>query len=157
MDEVPLTFDIPLNRTVEKAGASAVIIRTTGNEKSGFTVVLACQANGQKLPPMVIFKRKTLPKEKFPVNVVIKANPKGWMDKEMMNDWLREIYVKRPDGFFHISPALLIYDSMHAHLTNTVKAQVKKTNSELAIIPGGLTKELQPLDIGVNQSFKVKL
>ena len=157
MDEVPLTFDIPLNRTVEKAGASAVTIRTTGNKKSGFTVVLACQANGQKLPPMVIFKRKTLPKEKFPVGVVIKANPKGWMDEEMMNDWLREIYVKRPDGFFHISPSLLIYDSMRAHLTNTVKAQVKKTNSELAIIPGGLTKELQPIDIGVNRSFKVKL
>ncbi|KAK3522577.1 hypothetical protein QTP86_024997 [Hemibagrus guttatus] len=30
-------------------------------------------------------------------------------------------------------------------------------NSELAIIPGGLTKELQPLDIGVNKAFKVKL
>ena len=25
------------------------------------------------------------------------------------------------------------------------------------VIPGGLTKELQPLDIGVNRSFKVKL
>ena len=112
MDEVPLTFDIPLNRTVEKAGTSAVTIRTTGNEKSAFTVVLSCQADGQKLPPMVIFKRKTLPKEKFPVGVVIKINPKGWMDEEMMSDWLREIYVKRPDGFFHKSTSLLIYDSM---------------------------------------------
>ena len=28
---------------------------------------------------------------------------------------------------------------------------------ELAIIPGGLTKELQPLDVGVNRVFKVKL
>ena len=78
MDEVPLTFDIPLNRTVKKTGTSAVNIRTTGNEKSSFTVVLGCQANGQKLPPMVIFKRKTLPKENFPVGVIIKANPKGW-------------------------------------------------------------------------------
>ena len=157
MDEVPLTFDIPLKRTVEKTGTSAVNIRTTGNEKSSFTVVLGCQANGQKLPPMVIFKRKTLPKDNFPVGVIIKANPKGWMDEEMMSDWLREVYVKRPDGFFHTSLSLLIYDSMRAHLTNAVKAQVKKTNSELAIIPGGLTKELQPLDIGVNRSFKVKL
>ena len=64
MDEVPLTFDIPLNCTVEKAGASAVTICTTRNEKSGFTIVLACQANGQKLPPMVIFKRKDLAKRK---------------------------------------------------------------------------------------------
>ena len=59
-----------------------------------FTVVLGCQANGQKLPPMVIFKRKTLPKEKFPAGVIIKANPKGWMDEEKMSEWLREIYVE---------------------------------------------------------------
>lgn len=157
MDEVPLTFDIPVNRTVEKTGTSTVSIRTTGNEKSSFTVVLGCQANGQKLPPMVIFKRKTLPKEKFPAGVIIKANPKGWMDEERMSEWLREVYVKRPDGFFHKSPSLFICDSMRAHLTDTVKTQVKQTNSVLAIIPGGLTKELQPLDIGVNRSFKVKL
>ena len=87
MDEVPLTFDIPVNRTVEKTGTSMVsTICTTGNEKSSFTVVLGCQANGQKLPPMVIFKRKTLPKEKFPAGVIIKANPKGWMDEEKMSE-----------------------------------------------------------------------
>ena len=45
---------------------------------------------------------------------------------------------------------------MRAHLTD-VKKQVKQTNSELAIIPSGLTKELQPLDIGVNRAFKAKL
>ncbi|KAK6299839.1 hypothetical protein J4Q44_G00298720 [Coregonus suidteri] len=139
MDEVPLTFDIPMNRTVEKTGTSTVSVRTIGNEKSSFTVVLACQANGQKLPPMVIFKRKTLPKENFQAGVVIKASPKGWMDEEKM------------------TPSLLIYDSMRAHITNAVKKQVKQTNSELAVIPGGLTKELQPLDIGVNRTFKARL
>ena len=74
-----------------------------------------------------------------------------------MSDWLREVYVKRPDGFFHKSPSLLIYVSMRAHLTDTVKAKVKKTNSELAVIPGGLTKELQPLNIGIYRLFKAKL
>ncbi|XP_061642780.1 uncharacterized protein LOC133484367 isoform X2 [Phyllopteryx taeniolatus] len=38
-----------------------------------------------------------------------------------------------------------------------VKNQVQQINSELAIIPGSLTKELQPLDISVNRAFKVKL
>ena len=55
------------------------------------------------------------------------------------------------------SPSLLICDSMRVHLTAAVKNQVQQMNSELAIIPGGLTKELQPLDIGVNRAFKVKL
>lgn len=157
MDEVPLTFDIPVSHTVEKKGTSTVAIRTTGYEKSSFTVVLGCHANGQKLPPMVIFKRKTLPKEKFPAEIIIKANEKGWMDEEMMKDWLREVYVRRPGGFFHASPSLLICDSMRAHLTADVKKLVKQMNCELAVIPGGLTKELQPLDIGVNRPFKVRL
>lgn len=157
MDEVPLTFDIPVNHTVARKGTSTVLIRSTGHEKSSFTVVLGCHGNGQKLSPMVIFKRKTLPKEKFPAGVIIKANEKGWMDEEKMREWLREVYVERPDGFFHASPSLLICDSMRAHLTAAVKHQVKQMNSELAVIPGGLTKELQPLDIGVNRAFKVKL
>ncbi|XP_029974633.1 uncharacterized protein LOC115408167 [Salarias fasciatus] len=148
MDEVPLSFDIPV-KTVTSTGSI--------HERSSFTVVLGCQADGQKLPPMVIFQRKTLPKERFPAGVIVKANPKGWMDEEKMSEWLREVYVKRPDGFAPTSPSLLICDSMRAHLTEAVKMQVKKSNSELAVIPGGLTKELQPLDIGINRSFKVKL
>ena len=71
-----------------------------------------------------------------------------------MSEWLRKIYVKRPGGFFYTAPSLLIYDSMRAHFTDVVKKQVMQTNSVLAVIPGGLTKELQPLDIGVNRAFK---
>ncbi|KAE8291386.1 Pogo transposable element with KRAB domain [Larimichthys crocea] len=44
-----------------------------------------------------------------------------------------------------------------AHLTADVKKEVKQMNAALAVIPGGLTKELQPLDIGVNRPFKVRL
>lgn len=46
---------------------------------------------------------------------------------------------------------------MRAHLTADVKPKVKQMNATLAVIPGGLTKELQPLDIGVNRPFKVRL
>ena len=59
--------------------------------------------------------------------------------------------------FFHASPSLLICDSMRAHLTADVKKKVNQMNDVLAVIPGGLTKELQPLDIGVNRPFKVRL
>ncbi|KAF4792221.1 hypothetical protein TURU_123173 [Turdus rufiventris] len=46
---------------------------------------------------------------------------------------------------------------MRAHKTESVKDIVKKMKSELAVIPGGLTKELQPLDIGIIRSFKAKV
>lgn len=63
------------------------------------------------------------------------------MDEEMMKEWLRQVYVRRPGGFFHASPSLLICDSMRAHLTADVKKEVKQMNAALAVIPGGLTKE----------------
>ncbi|GFU01408.1 hypothetical protein TNCV_54091 [Trichonephila clavipes] len=65
MDEVPLSCDIPPTRTVDVQGASGIPINTTGNERTSFTVVLYCAANGLKLPPMLIFKRKRSQKKTF--------------------------------------------------------------------------------------------
>ena len=49
---------------------------------------------------------------------------------------------------------LLVYDSFEAHVTDTVKASFKCENTELAVIPGGLTSLLQPLDVSLNKLFK---
>lgn len=70
-DQTPLTFDIPYTTTVATKGERTINIKTTGNEKNRFTVMLACTDDGGKLPPYVIFKRKTLPKEKFPNGVIV--------------------------------------------------------------------------------------
>ena len=42
------------------------LIKTSGNENTRYSVVLACCADGTKLPPLLIFKRKTLPKDVIP-------------------------------------------------------------------------------------------
>ena len=34
MDEVPLTFDVPLNKTVDVKGAKTIMITASGNEKT---------------------------------------------------------------------------------------------------------------------------
>jgi hypothetical protein len=47
-------------------------------------------------------------------------------------------------------------DSCCAHITDDTKRLVSKY-SKLAIIPGGLTKKIQPMDLSVNKSFKSKL
>uniref|UniRef100_A0A674N516 HTH CENPB-type domain-containing protein n=1 Tax=Takifugu rubripes TaxID=31033 RepID=A0A674N516_TAKRU len=157
MDEVPLTFDLPLTRTVNKKGEASVTLKTSGHERTHFTCVLGCTASGMKLSPMVIFKRITMPKEKLPKNIVVKVKTKGWMVESVIKEWLTECYGKRPGGFFHRKKALLVLDSMRAHITDSVKAAIKRTNSIPAVIPGGTTKYLQPLDISVNRAFKVAL
>ena len=79
MDGTPLTFDVPSNRTVSKKGEKSVLVKTSGHEKTHYTVVLACCGDGTKLPPMIIFKRKTQTKEKIPAGVVVHVHEKDWM------------------------------------------------------------------------------
>ncbi|KAG8239087.1 hypothetical protein J437_LFUL018808 [Ladona fulva] len=55
-------------------------------------------------------------------------------------------------AFFNPKSVLLL-DSCRAHITPEIKCIVSKY-SRMAVIPGGLTKKLQPLDIAVNKPFK---
>ena len=109
VDEVPLTFDVPLIKTVDVKGAKAVMIKTSGNEKMWYTVVLACCADGTKLPPLLIFKRKTLPKDVIPHGIYVHVHSKGWMDGEGMKLWLEKVWSKRPGGLLK-KPSLLRQD-----------------------------------------------
>ena len=77
MDEVPLTFDVPSNRTVTTRGSKMVLIKTIGLEKTHYTAILACCADGTKLLPILIFKRKTQPKDTIPRGVFVHVHPKG--------------------------------------------------------------------------------
>ena len=131
---------MPMSHTVDQVGKETISIITTGHEKSNFTCVLSITASSEKLPPMIIFKRKTLPKEKFPSGIVVRVNPKGWMDSTMMHQWLINCYRKRADGFFRSKKALLIMDSMRAHITDDVKQKIYAENTFPLIIPGGVTK-----------------
>ena len=84
MDETPVTFDLPSNTTLDQRGTSTVTIRTTGHEKTYFTVVLSCLADGTKLPATCIFKLKNIPKEQFPQGINIRMNKKGWINENKM-------------------------------------------------------------------------
>ncbi|KAK6010114.1 hypothetical protein OSTOST_24892 [Ostertagia ostertagi] len=53
----------------------------------------------------------------------------------------------------HPDRSLLIFDSALCHVTDEVK-QFCQQYSKIAVIPGGLTKILQPLDVGINKPFK---
>ena len=90
-----------LSLGLNKKGESSVTLKTTGHERTHFTCVLSCTASGQKLPPMVIFKRMTMQKEKLPKEIAVKVNSKGWMIESLMKDWLTECYGKRLGAFFH--------------------------------------------------------
>ena len=114
--------------------------------------MLACLGDGSKLPPYVIFKRKTLPKGLiFPQGIHVRAQAKGWMDEELVKDWLRTVWAKV--GGLMRKWNLLVWDSFRAHLCQNVKRVLRDSKTDVAVIPGGMTSILQPLDVGMNKPF----
>ena len=156
-DETAIYLDMPPNYTLEKKGMKEVLLKTTGCEKLSLTVMLAATANGRKLPPLLILKRKTLPKsETFPKDVIVRAQEKGWMMKELMLEWLKIVWGHRPRAFLN-QPSMLVLDAFKGHLNDSVKNQLCKMKTELVVIPGGMTSVLQPTDVSIYNPFKDRL
>ena len=107
-----MTFDVPSNKMVDVKGAKTIMIMTSGNEKTLYTVVVTCCADGTKLPTLLIFKRKVLPKDVIPHGIYIHVHSNGWMDGEGMKLWLEKVWSKSPGGLLK-KPSLFSVRSVH--------------------------------------------
>ena len=67
-----------------------------------------------------------------------------------VKEWIRTCLPRNPDN----ERSLLVWDSFRAHLMESVKADLQRCNFNVAVIPGGLTPVLQPLDKCLNKPFK---
>lgn len=120
--------------------------------KERLTVLLCANADGtEKLPPLVIgkfakprcFKNvKTLP-------TPYTSNKKAWVTTKVFGDWLRSIDAKM--GAKHRKIILLV-DQCSAHPPDTSYLR----NMKVKFFPANCTSVLQPLDLGIIQSFKTK-
>lgn len=156
-DQTPLYFDMPATTTVEKKGAKQVRVLSSGHEKTRVTAMLCCTADGHKLPPYLIFRRKTLPKGiVFPSGMIVRTNEKGWMTTDLVADWIDHVWRKRPGGSLGLR-AMLVLDAFRCHLDQRIKDKLAACNTDLVVIPGGMTSQLQPLDVCLNKPVKDRI
>lgn len=78
------------------------------------------------------------------------------MNQALMETWLNEVWNEREHYNNNPSESLLILDSARYHLTESVRELYQK-HTKAVVLPGGMTKFLQPLDVGVNKPFKDNL
>jgi len=52
---------------------------------------------------------------------------------------------------------MFVLDAFKGYLTDSVKNQLRKMNTELVIIPGEMISVLQPMDVSINKPFKDRL
>ncbi len=99
---------------------------------------------------MIIFKGKRQLKLTHPESIVVRVQQKAWMDESLMLEWI-DICLRSYTGR---RPSLLVLDSFRGHITKDVTSLMKKHNIIPAVIPGGCTSLLQPLDVSINKPMK---
>ena len=72
------------------------------------------------------------------------------MDSEIMKIWIEKVWRARIRGLTR-RMSLLVFDSFEAHKTKLVKRSLKSENTNVSVIPGGLTSVLQSLDFCLNK------
>ena len=117
-DETPAFFVMIPAKSICKTGSRECIIRTSGSEKNMLLLhFLLPTANGNMLPPMLIFKGttdKAIKKLRIPEGFIVKTQEKSWMDEGLMEVWLEEIWLKYVREFskqLRFDNSLLTFDA----------------------------------------------
>jgi len=94
--------------------------------------------------------QETIPHLAVPNSLRIFFHKKGWMDESGGKEWICQCLPRTCNN----KQSLLVWDLFQAHLTYEVKAAQKQQKIDVAVIPGGLTPVLQPLDKCLIKPFK---
>ena len=163
MDQTPIYFSMHSKRTLEKKGVWTVNVLTSTNDTRRVTVAAMITASGDQLTPYVIFNGSPsgrIAREQVPTydhTAIYDLQKNAWMDERVMLRWVDEViepYVATaPED---VVPVLLL-DSYRCHIMASVVNKITKLGVEVIHIPGGCTGLVQPLDVGYNRPFKVRI
>ena len=163
MDQTPVFFSMHSKKTLEKIGVRTVAVLTSTNDTRRVTVAATITASGEQLTPMVIFKGSPTGRiakdeiQQYDHTAIYDVQKNAWMDERVMLRWVDEVikpYVATaPDD---VIPVLLL-DSYRCHIMASVVNKITDLGVEVIHIPGGCTGLVQPLDVGYNRPFKVRI
>ena len=162
VDETPISLEPITNTILEKIGEKTIKIRTFGKSKQRISCILCILSNGERLPPMLVFKgvpdgtlENRLKKITDVKNnkIFISCQKNSWVDASTFIKWLNSIWFKSY-SFKPKEGTILYYDKAPSHLTEEVINLFAKYNCFYRLIPAGLTSYCQPLDISINKPFK---
>lgn len=141
-------------------------LRLNSNESEGLhiTLVFCIAADGEHLKPSLV-----LPLKEFPTSLTEFANKfhwagqsAGWMTAEIFKHWVinafiphveaRRIALNCPN-----ERALLFVDSHESRRCVEALRALQEANINVFTFPSHTSHILQPLDTGVNRSFKMKI
>ena len=168
LDETPLFFNAPKIRRILHRGNRDILLETQKQEEIEVSVILSVASDGSKLPPFVIFKRwgkKDIEAEKNLKELAIvkrgyiflEFNDNAWSNNNIMELWFQKVYWPFLFKKSNTGRGLIILDLESSHFDKTFLELISSRNQVFSLIPAGLTRIIQPLDVKINVNFKKKL
>lgn len=88
--------------------------------------------------------------DQYSPNVTVEFNETAYNNEDLQKKWIKEELLTQTTN----NPTLLVIDSASFHKSDNILTLLENNNVILAVIPGGLTPIVQPLDTHINVALK---
>ena len=143
---------MPGDITIAGSSPTSVKIHTNGHDKGRFTIALSGMKDGRKLEPFIAFKGA------YPIavfrkipDVVSAYTRNGWMKEKLTKDRINSVW-----GIFSFIKRMFVWDAYRCYMVKDIKTHVTlHRNTDMSIIPGGLTNLVQPANVSWNKALRL--
>lgn len=142
MDELCIFVDL---RLVQEKSRRSEALEFTGSLPL-LTVYLTVLADGTILPALVLGNRK-LNEGDLPEFILLEASPDGLSVEEALDLWINKVWLRT--GPAQHSKSMLVLDRHREHLGDQFLTSISSSGTLPAVIPGGCSFCLQPVEICV--------
>ena len=129
VDETPIWFDMTYNTTIAKIGEKSIKVRTFGGERLRVSLILCILANGDKLPPLVIFKGSKNGRKENSLNdnihvkkneIYIRCQENAWASEDIFFEWLTKVWFRSHPNIKPSGNTLLVMDRATTHFSERI-------------------------------------
>ncbi|KAF2893026.1 hypothetical protein ILUMI_13150 [Ignelater luminosus] len=155
-DEISFVFYPTTGDVIASQGYKNVNEAQTGKEKEAITILLFFSANGEMLPPSVVFPYVWPKKDvlSMPKDWFLGKSDSGRMESDLFYDYI----VKGLDNWLlqqkTKKPVVIFVDGRRSHLTMKVSQYCSDNQIILYALPPNSAYIMQPVDVGVFKPLK---
>ena len=154
MDESGFPLDPKPLKTIHKRGVKNPMTVSSGS-KAQITVVACVSASGQCIPPLIVWKRKSMITEmahgELP-GTRYGFTEKGWMTGKLFDSWFKKHFIRYAPAS---RPLLLLLDGHSSHYSPSTLKLAADSGVIIFTLPPNTTHLTQPLDKGVFGPCKI--
>ncbi|XP_034409876.1 pogo transposable element derived with ZNF domain b isoform X2 [Cyclopterus lumpus] len=144
MDELCLFVDL---RLVQDKSRRSEALELTGSLPL-VTVYLAVLANGTMLPSVVLANPQ-LAEKVLPDFILLETGPESLLVEQALDLWTNKVWLKHMAGPTRPRKSMLVLDRHREHMGDSFLTSISGSGTLPAVIPGGDSFRLQPLEICV--------